>query len=169
VALALARIVAHLLTELVKELLSIGTLVELNNHVAVVSGSCDRLCHLHHRFQFAALTARTASIIKLDFRSAPASLLPFCYRTAQYGARQGSIRQQSTLENSQLIQTSWYGMVGEVITVAELRMRCTGALTPNRSKPSVFSASNESFVGRVGAQDLTCTLLPKRSCTANER
>jgi hypothetical protein len=50
-------------------------------------------------------------------------LLPFCYRTAQYEAGQRSIRQRATLENNQLIQTYWYGMVGEVIAVAELRSK----------------------------------------------
>jgi len=52
-------------------------------------------------------------------------LLPFCYPTAQYGGGQGSIRQQVMLENEQLIETYWYGIVRDVIAVAELRMRCS--------------------------------------------
>jgi hypothetical protein len=79
---------------------------------------------------------------------APASLLPFCYPTARYGAGQGSTWQRPMLKNEKLIETYWYGIVREVTSIAELRMRCTGPLRPSRSKPSVFSASNESFVGR---------------------
>jgi hypothetical protein len=53
----------------------------------------------------------------------PASLLPFCYPTALYAAGQGSIWQRPMLENEQLIETYWYGLVREVTAVAELRMR----------------------------------------------
>jgi hypothetical protein len=50
----------------------------------------------------------------------PASLLPFCYPTAQYGAGQGSIRRRPMLENSQLFQTYQDKTVGDVIAIAEL-------------------------------------------------
>jgi hypothetical protein len=57
----------------------------------------------------------------------PASLLPFCYPTAQYGAGQGSIKALAGTRKGQLIQTYQYGMVGEGITVAELQNRCSTA------------------------------------------
>jgi hypothetical protein len=59
-----------------------------------------------------------------------ASLLPFCYPTAQYAAGQGSIWQALMLENERPIETYWYGIVREVIVVAELRMRCSKGGAP---------------------------------------
>ena len=66
-----------------------------------------------------------ASFSALSFGSrngGRSSLLPFCYSTTQYGARQDGIRQRPMLENSEVIQTSRHSIVDEVITAIELRM-----------------------------------------------
>ena len=77
----------------------------------------------------------TASVARSDFRGrfAPASLLPFCYPTAQYGAEHGSTKALADTQKGQLIQTYQYWMVGEGITVAEFRVRCFQSLAVRQS------------------------------------
>jgi hypothetical protein len=62
----------------------------------------------------------------IDFRGrfAPASLLPFCYPTAQYEAGQGSIKALAGTRKGQLIQTYRHEIVGDVIAIAAFRVRC---------------------------------------------
>jgi hypothetical protein len=58
--------------------------------------------------------------------SRPATiLLPNC----SVRSRTGQHRAKAILENEQFIETCWYGIVREVIAVAEFRVRCIQSLS----------------------------------------